>query len=195
MARLCRKRQVMKLQMMMMFGTGMMIFLIILLIVVVCGITILVKYPEMKKIRDKRIAAEKSGDLVKREVSFYENEEFLTCKVPADMQAFCKELTARIQKADVCQFSGDYNQQVIFVGKNIKWRARLTRLQTDDPNTMKYVFGMLDYQQTQLSGTANTMYFALDMNYVLTAIERTFLQFDPDTKVETRAIDLKTTYK
>lgn len=172
----------------MMIGTGMMIFLMILFILVVAGITFAVKWPEMKQIREKRIAAEKSGDLVKRGASFYEDEETLTAHIQ-DMRAFAQALTTAIEKTDVCTFSGDYNGEVIFVGKKIKWRAHLVRLQTED-DSVKYAFSMLDYEQTQLSSTANTMYFALDMNYVLTAIEKTFLQFDPNTKVETRALNI-----
>lgn len=164
---------------------GLMVFLIILFILVVAGITLAVKWPSMKAEREKRIRAEQNGDLIKRDAGFYKDEEIFTAHIP-DMKAFGGAMTEALRGTGVCNLSGSYDSTVSLGGTKRSWQARLVKLESDG-DMVRYSFGVTHYTDS----TNEVMGMALDLNYVLTAMEKTFLKFDPNTKVETKAIDFK----
>lgn len=163
--------------------------LLIFGVTIVIGVLYCVLNPKTREARQKRIEAEKSGALMKRDPYFYKDMEIFTAQI-RDFNAFCTAMTAAVSKTQVCSFSGDYNGKVVYLGTKISWSVVLERLPSND-GFVRYSLGMEEYRQTQLSDAANVMALANDLNYLFTAIERTFLSFDPNTKVAKEAIQFK----
>lgn len=174
-------------------GGCFLILFIIILVVVVAAITLAVKLPEAKRIRAKRLEAERNGMLIKRRASFYEDKEFFKSYIQ-DPNSFFNALTANVQATGVCSFSGNYNSRIVYNGLKVRWTVVLERLQSND-GSMIFSLGLTHYEQTQLSSVADVSALHLDLNYLYTAIERTFLQFDPNTQLTLQAINFKNNSK
>lgn len=157
----------------------MVIAVIIIILAVAIGVFIGLQNAKKYK------ASLQSGKILKREASFYEDKEIFRAFI-GDQSAFYNALTEAIKTAGVCSSSGNYNSTVSFKGSN--WSAQLTRLQSEDGSTM-YSFGVTNIQY----GGGRTQYFnPYDLNVLLTAIEKVFLQFDINTLVYFQAINFKT---
>lgn len=142
--------------------------------------------PKMKGQRAKNQAAMASGDLIKRDTNFYKDKEFFVAHIE-DQQAFYSALSAAVAKHGVCRASGNYGSRVVFQGIRGKWSAELVRIPSND-GTVRYSFSLSNFEQTGASSFADEQMMSVDLNYILTAIERTFLQFDPRTQVSAQAI-------
>ncbi|MBQ9898217.1 MAG: hypothetical protein IJM44_02020 [Ruminococcus sp.] len=165
---------------------------IILFIVVVMGITLAVLLPGAIEDGKKRKAALASGDLIKRNPSFYKDKEFFKANIQ-DQDAFFNALSEAVKRTQVCSFSGNYNSSVVYRGNRGQWSASLVRLQSDDGSVM-FSFGLSNYTSGGRTESMQLARMSMDLNFLLTAIEKTFVQFDPQTQVNVQAINFKTHY-
>ena len=131
--------------------------------------------------RVKKLTAE--GKIIKRKYNFYKNKQIFKSFI-SDEQGFYQALTNSVQRTGVCSFSGNYDITVTYRGRS--WTARLDRLQSDDGSLM-FAYALVQFDEYR--GTPKN---AMDFNIILTAIEKVFLQYDPNTKITEQAINFKT---
>lgn len=153
--------------------------LLVIIFAVFVGICVIAGYFGVKK--NKKLIAE--GKIIKRNASFYKNKQFFKAFIN-DQQAFFSALTASAQNTGVCSLSGDYNSTMVYRGRS--WTARLDRLQSDDGSLM------FAYALTQFDEYRGMPKHMVDFNIMLTAIEKVFVQFDPNTQITEQAINFKT---
>lgn len=132
-----------------------------------------------KKKREQLLA---EGKIVNRKWDFYKDKEIFKANIQ-NPRAFYDSLTAAAQSTQVCSMSGNYNSEVIYKGRSGDWTASLVRLQTND-GSMAFSFGLTWYRSADSARTF--------INLLLTAIEKTFIQYDPNTQVTLEAISFQT---
>ncbi len=163
-------------------GAGKEVHMVILVIIIVVAVAIgvYIGVQNTKKFKESL----QCGKVLKRSANFYEDKEIFRAFI-GDQQSFYNALTEAINTAGVCSYSGNYGSAVNFSGKN--WSAQLVRLQSDDGSTM-YSFGVTNIHY---SGGRTQYFNPYDINLLLTAIEKVFLQFDINTLVYFQAINFK----
>ncbi len=129
----------------------------------------------------KKLTAE--GKIIKRKYNFYKNKQIFKSFI-SDEQGFYQTLTNNVESTGVCSFSGDYAGTVTYRGRS--WTARLDRLRSDDGSLM-FAYALVQFDEYR--GTPKN---AMDFNIMLTAIEKAFLQYDPNTSITEQAINFKT---
>lgn len=122
------------------------------------------------------------GKIIKRNANFYKNKQLFKSFIN-DQQAFFNALTTAVRGTGICSVSGDYGSTVVYNGKT--WTAHLERLQSNDGSLM-FSYMLIKYEEYR--GIPKNM---ADFNIMLTAIEKVFLQFDPDTQITEQVIAFK----
>ncbi len=149
----------------------------VIIIIVAIGIGVVLGMQNVKKQKELLTA----GKIISRN-KFYTQEEFLYCNI-TDFDGFCSSMSLAINDAGVCNSSGSYNSIVNYKGS--KWTAQLVRHNKDDGPMYSVKFTSYDANKYDIPVNV------LDMNVFLTAVEKTFLQFDPNTKFKERAVSFK----
>ena len=154
-----------------------MIWFVLLIVAAVMGF---VFYFSLKS--QKQLLAD--GKIIGRRIDFMESaEEFILTSVdPGSVTEAVKAMDYVDMRA---KMQGNNEQQFFeFTGSN--WTARLHRLSNDDAQTV-YRFEFTSWK------THNGMpRDALSMNKLITAVEKVFLGFDPNTQVRTVPLEFKT---
>ncbi len=161
--------------------------LAILLIVIAVAIGVPIGLKRAKQQREDMA----NGKIVKRPYEYFKNAEIFTADI-TDQQAFQDALTSAVRATGYCSFSGNYSSSVEFRGAGNAWKAALI-CKENNGNHVVYYMGLTHYEHSNRGGSIGII--SLQYNYVLTAVEKTFLQFDPKTQVTLEAIDFKTKTK
>ncbi len=151
-------------------GLGFLVFLIVLIIVV-------------GTVRTNIYVSQ--GKIIKRKMFFYKMKYNYVARIE-DKAAFFAALTDAVKATGVVSYmEGDYETQMNYSGK--RWQASLIR--TDDGEIEKVVsfsFQLTQYSQSRYAGPN-----VYHLNMLLTAIEKTFLAFCPNTRITSEAITWK----
>lgn len=154
-----------------------MIWIILLIGFAILGVVV---YFSMKA-HNKMVA---EGTIISRRTNFMENAEVFTLRAVDPAQ-----VTEAVKALD---YSGMHtgmkgsSQQQIFKFTGATWGAKLFRLNADEEQ-MCYRFEFTNWKTH--NGTPQN---GLDMNKLLTAVEKMFLSFDPGTQVAAMPLELKT---
>ena len=124
------------------------------------------------------------GRMIKRDIRFIETEELFTLS-GGDFQRVVSEIQATsFAGTGVSIQKNDAKQAIQFQGSG--WAAQLWR-QADSGENAVYAFCFTRWK-THRGIPLNHM----EMNMLLTAVEKMFLRIDPNTQVQTRALTTKT---
>ena len=150
-------------------------FLITLFVFGLIGVALYYYYTKQKALLE-------SGQMVKREADFYKNEEIFTMK-PISFE----EMTNAIQNADfsAMRVSANVNSEkkyIVFTGSS--FHAVLQEKESTKENAV-YGFSLHDWHGR--NGAAPIM----DINILMTAVEKAILGPDPETKVTSAPINYK----
>ena len=152
-------------------------YLIVIIAIIV--IAAYVGYNYRKKLLD-------SGQIVNRRAGFEEYAEIFTIKeMPFSEIANALKGADYYKKANVSVNSE--KEAVGFSGAG--WTAHIYHMK-DDMSRNAYCFEFTGWQTRK-----GMNYETNAMNTVLTAVEKTFLQLDPDTQVSSKKIEIKTRSK
>ena len=156
----------------------MWILIIVAIIAVVIGVTIGLKQ------RGKINELLEEGRMIKRDISFVETAELFTLATVS-----FDGLIEAVKKMDlsgtgVSIDSNSTKQALLF--KSTGWSAQLYRMEEDGDKSI-YCFSFLNWRTYR--GIPQDH---IQMNILLTEIEKAFLRIDPNTQVQTSKLKLNT---
>jgi hypothetical protein len=157
--------------------------LVILISAAIIGIAVAVGANKRKGLID-------SGRMIARPNNFIETKEIFSLQSVDFMQIV--EALQKTDLSDVRLTGMKYNaaeKRVNFSG-SYGWTAILYALQSDEPGIDKYNFNF-----THWNSRNSVPQGAVEMNILLTQIEKIFVSLDPNTKVNTERMTLKTKTK
>jgi hypothetical protein len=150
---------------------------IIIVVIAIFGIAL---YYNVKRTN----ALTESGRIVKRGGNWYENAEQFTLS-GADFERVVKGIQASdLSGTGVSVSKNDQKQALWFTTST--WRSVLRKLENAGDKDV-YEFSMLHWKEH--NGVVQT---GVEMNILLTAVEKVFVSIDPATQVTTRPISVKT---
>lgn len=150
---------------------------IIIAVIAVFGIALYYNMKKNKELTD-------SGRIVKRSGLWYENAEQFTLS-GADFDRVVKGIQASdLSGTGVSVSKSDEKKALWFASST--WRAVLHKMENAGDKDV-YEFSMLHWKEH--NGVVQT---GVEMNLLLTAIEKVFVAIDPGTQVTTRPIHVKT---
>ena len=131
---------------------------------------------------------ESQGKIVRREKGFNENAEIFTMG-PIDQNKVTEGLK-EIGNSMRISINGNTNTQSFSItgGSWSQWSARLKLIEADETKTV-YRFLFNHWKSNAHSTTPED---PTSMNLVLTAVEKMFLNIDPNTKVHTEPVSYHT---
>lgn len=125
-----------------------------------------------------------SGEIAKRSTKFMEMAEIFTLNTPVNEEVSEKIKQFSCYSKGVGMKGSTVDQHYTFSGYG--WDAYLKRISAENSKSV-YRFQFTNWK------TSNGMpQDALNMNRLLTCIEKMFLSFDPDTQVQNEAVDFST---
>lgn len=134
--------------------------------------------------REKKLRSD--GKMIHRKRGFVEEAEEFTLSLnnPAAVAEKLRKLS--YQEMKVTMSSDRDNQSFHFSCSRCSWNARLF-IKENTEGRITYCFEFLNWQQK-----GSTVVGDLCMNLLLTAIEKMFLELDPQTEVQTHLLETKT---
>lgn len=135
----------------------------------------------MMHTRYKKLAAE--GKVVRRSSRFQEEAEDFICSMER-----AEQVAERIRQLPYAEMkiSLDVRGGQSFQFAGIRWRAELCFREIKDGKHV-YTFQFLNWNMHN-----GMLMHEAQMNMLLTAVEKMFLDIDPDTQVQTRLVETKT---
>ena len=125
------------------------------------------------------------GKIVLRNRGFHKNAEVFTMGMPVEPEQVTEGLKAINAQLKV-GIKGSTEKQSFQIegGSFSKWTARLYKLESEEGKTA-YRFQFASWQEENNRPKEET-----SMNMLLTAVEKMFLGFDPDTKVQEIPVEI-----
>lgn len=156
--------------------TGTLIILVVF--VVFCVIAGIVIYKKQQKLLSE-------GKIVKRAGGFYGMAEEFTLRHVAP-----EEVRQGVEAFSLSSMGvkAAYSQNPLDISFAASWTARLKETSSEEESSV-YTF---EFTSWSCSGKTSIPKGVTDMNQLLTAVEKLFLQLDPETKVRTYPIKTKT---
>lgn len=150
---------------------------IIAILLVVCPIA----YSYKKKLLD-------SGQITKRSADFEKYAEIFTIRDIPFSNVLEALRSANYYGKVTLAFSSE-KETIVFKGAG--WGAQLYHMREDTSRTA-YCFEFTNWKTTNSWGVPDEQ---IAMNTVLTTVEKTILQLDPNTQVSTKKVEIKTKHK
>ena len=154
-----------------------------LFIIVIIAFAVWYGLKERKKIKEQMA----QGILIERDAGFYEYEE--TFMLHGDWDA----VWGALRKADYhgSISAGDKLKGVCAVDyKSAQFTAKFSQINSESPDTQIYKFRFASWESRK-----GIPYGLNQMNILLTTVEKTLLQIDPNTQISTKKLDFKTKHK
>lgn len=129
-----------------------------------------------------------NGEIISRDTKFMEKAELFTLNAPEPTAVSGRIKGFSVYEKGGISMKGSTEDQK-YVFKASSWSAVLERQSVSDGKSV-YRFQFVSWKTS--NGMAQD---SLNMNRLLTAIEKMFLEFDPQTQVGTELVDFKTKHK
>lgn len=154
-------------------------FMIIIIAVIILGVTLYVNTQKNKQLQSE-------GKIIERSADFMEKAEYFTLSLKDPEQV--TEGVRKISYSEMAvSMKGDSEKQSFHFSNTWGWNARLYYTGEEDGKAV-YCFKFLNWKKKDGFMIEGGIY----MNMLVTAIEKMFLDIDPDTQVTDKRLDIKT---